>query len=96
MNSFTVAAWRDCSWKCGVEKKKDFVDSENHNQELRGEKERLKEKISKLDNSNNALTAKIETAAGAAATVPKTEEEIAALQNTTDYIHDYLFKGHFY
>lgn len=34
-------------------------------------------------------------AAAAATVVPKTEEEIAALQKATDYIHDYLFKGHY-
>jgi len=31
-----------------------------------------------------------------APTVPKTKEELAALQKTTDYIHDYLVKGHYY
>mmetsp|Transcript_57447 Transcript_57447/g.64257 ORF Transcript_57447/g.64257 Transcript_57447/m.64257 type:complete len:249 (-) Transcript_57447:53-799(-) len=28
--------------------------------------------------------------------VPKTKEQIAALQKATDYIHDYLVKGHYY
>jgi len=28
--------------------------------------------------------------------VPKTQEEIAALQKATNYIHDYLVKGHYY
>jgi len=28
--------------------------------------------------------------------VPKTKEELAASQKVTDYIHDYLVKGHYY
>mmetsp|Transcript_11128 Transcript_11128/g.12492 ORF Transcript_11128/g.12492 Transcript_11128/m.12492 type:complete len:239 (+) Transcript_11128:91-807(+) len=40
-------------------------------------------------------TAEVVTEAPAPA-VPKTKEELAASQKVTDYIHDYLVKGHYY
>jgi len=45
--------------------------------------------------STTATAATTEFVTAPAAAVPKTKEEIVALQKATDYIHDYLFKGHY-